>query len=149
MLFHSSTEYTVRLLYSYTWQQRQTEVPRLPSHLSSSACTGSRLPVLTRTGGKRILQSPKTRRYVGNSTREKAAAPGMVRVSGGSGCATAVVPRATTRSHGSGSGNRVFQLFPRSNLVETSGTCSLRSSSLFSAGESKSKQLKWGSTYRG
>jgi hypothetical protein len=27
--------------------------------LSPSACTGSRLPVLTRTGGKRTLQSPK------------------------------------------------------------------------------------------
>ena len=28
--------------------------------LSPSACTGSRLPVLTRTGGKRTLQRPKT-----------------------------------------------------------------------------------------
>ena len=30
-----------------------------PTPLSPSACTGSRLPVLTRTGGKQILQRPK------------------------------------------------------------------------------------------
>jgi hypothetical protein len=38
----------------------QRPVKETQTLLSPSACTGSRLPVLTRTGGKRTLQRPKS-----------------------------------------------------------------------------------------